>query len=217
MDVPSHAAEPAHRRGPGRYLLIGVVVAIVVAAGVLLVGTVRRSGETTQGAATPADAEPPLSSIRPALPPPTPMATDTAPADGALQSDFATLRSETAGTIGIVALPLGGGAPVVLGDWSSGAAWSTSKVPLSIAALRADPPADTGLVTSAITASDNASAEALWSGLGDPETAAEGHLPRGVTLRSRETAGWSPDVEFWIERPTWRGHRRHGADDLSHP
>lgn len=51
-------------------------------------------------------------------------------------------------------------------------AWSTIKVPLSIAAVR-DGSADMGALTSAITVSDNAAAEQLWEGLGQPEGAAE--------------------------------------------
>jgi len=58
-------------------------------------------------------------------------------------------------------------------------AWSTSKVPLAIAALRAvrdgSSTSDAGSVhsnvTSAITSSDNAAADALWKSLGDPATA----------------------------------------------
>lgn len=51
-------------------------------------------------------------------------------------------------------------------------AWSTIKVPLSIAAVR-DGYADMSALTSAITVSDNAAAEQLWEGLGQPEGAAE--------------------------------------------
>lgn len=51
-------------------------------------------------------------------------------------------------------------------------AWSTIKVPLSIAAVR-DGSADMSALTSAITVSDNAAAEQLWEGLGQPEEAAE--------------------------------------------
>lgn len=50
------------------------------------------------------------------------------------------------------------------GAWTSGAAWSTIKVPLAVAALRA------GLrepVRSSIVHSDNEAAELLWSCLGD--------------------------------------------------
>jgi hypothetical protein len=58
------------------------------------------------------------------------------------------------------------------GSWTSGAAWSTIKVPLSIAALNVDPTAAEPLMQRAITASDNAAADQMWAMLGDPETAA---------------------------------------------
>ncbi|WP_390888025.1 hypothetical protein [Candidatus Mycobacterium wuenschmannii] len=48
--------------------------------------------------------------------------------------------------------------------WSSGVAWSTIKVPLAIAALRAGVSVP---IDAAITHSDNAVAEELWSALGD--------------------------------------------------
>ena len=59
-----------------------------------------------------------------------------------------------------------------LGTWSTGVAWSTIKVPLAIAAMRAG--VDSGdLVVQTITQSDNAAAEELWSRLGDPARAAQ--------------------------------------------
>ena len=74
---------------------------------------------------------------------------------------------------------LTGGSLADGGDFTD-AAWSTSKVPLSIAALRhAGDGGDeaaveqvSGNVRQAITASDNAAADALWDSLGDPATAA---------------------------------------------
>jgi hypothetical protein len=88
--------------------------------------------------------------------------------------DFAELQQRVPATIGVVLAPVGAPqTPVLLGEWSSGPAWSTIKVPLAIAALRAeDPPQVTGPMTNAITQSDNAAADVLWQGLGDPETAA---------------------------------------------
>ena len=66
-----------------------------------------------------------------------------------------------------------GSAPTIVGDWSSGPAWSTIKVPLTIAGLRAmDPPEVTEAMRAAITLSDNAAAESIWQSLGDPPTAA---------------------------------------------
>ncbi len=60
------------------------------------------------------------------------------------------------------------GAPVAAqGNWSIGVAWSTIKVPLAVAALRAGV-AHSDQLVAAITQSDNAAAEELWSQLGDP-------------------------------------------------
>ena len=58
------------------------------------------------------------------------------------------------------------------GTWATGVAWSTIKVPLAIAALRAGS-ASPDLVAKTITQSDNAAAEELWSQLGDPAEAAK--------------------------------------------
>lgn len=59
-----------------------------------------------------------------------------------------------------------------LGTWSSGAAWSTIKVPLAIATARAGS-GSAELVRKTIAQSDNAAAEKLWSQLGDPAAAAK--------------------------------------------
>jgi hypothetical protein len=112
--------------------------------------------------------------------PNTPSAEAPAPAPappsntGSLESDFAELQATLPATIGIALAPLGAPqTPLLMGDWSSGPAWSTIKVPLAIAALRGE---DTQEVTdpmrAAITQSDNAAAEILWQGLGEPEIAA---------------------------------------------
>ncbi|MCV7056612.1 hypothetical protein [Mycolicibacterium gilvum] len=58
------------------------------------------------------------------------------------------------------------------GSWTDGAAWSTIKVPLSIAALRADPEGAEPLMRQAISQSDNSSADQMWALLGDPAAAA---------------------------------------------
>ena len=63
-------------------------------------------------------------------------------------------------------------ASLTVGRWRSGVAWSTSKVPLSVAALRRSRTSTTkARVRRAITVSDNAAAEQLWSSLGSPRTA----------------------------------------------
>jgi hypothetical protein len=92
----------------------------------------------------------------------------------ALIDDFPELQASVKAVIGIVLAPVGGsGIPLSLGNWRSGRAWSTMKVPLVMAALREEqPPHVTEQMTAAITRSDNAAAEAIWVGLGDPVTAA---------------------------------------------
>jgi hypothetical protein len=85
-------------------------------------------------------------------------------------NSFHELSSQLPAQVGI-AIASVGSSPVSLGTWSSGVAWSTSKVPLAIAALRAGV-GNGALVSSTITQSDNAAAEELWSRLGDPTDAA---------------------------------------------
>ncbi|GAB3220248.1 hypothetical protein GCM10027535_17090 [Mycolicibacterium hippocampi] len=75
-----------------------------------------------------------------------------------------------AGEVGIALF--NGQHSTVFGSWTGGAAWSTIKVPLSIAALRADEPEAKPLVQQAISQSDNIAADQLWAMLGDPQTAA---------------------------------------------
>ena len=98
----------------------------------------------------------------------------TARPSAALTADFARLETKLQAVVGIAVSPVGNGqAPIMLGDWQSGPAWSTIKVPLIIAALREEnPPTITDAMTAAITESDNAAAESIWASLGDPVTAA---------------------------------------------
>lgn len=81
-----------------------------------------------------------------------------------LQESFDELSEAVPGTVGI-AIVDANDRPTSLGAWLSGVAWSTVKVPLTIAAARAGIGDDT--IEATITHSDNASAEALWSALGD--------------------------------------------------
>ncbi|CPR11225.1 hypothetical protein BN971_02505 [Mycobacterium bohemicum DSM 44277] len=86
-----------------------------------------------------------------------------------LRASFSRLRADA--PIG-AAIAAPGGATVSLGEWSTGVAWSTIKVPLAIAALRADPARAQGHLAAAIARSDNPASEALWSQLGEPPEAA---------------------------------------------
>ncbi|MEV0245809.1 hypothetical protein AB0H76_04360 [Nocardia sp. NPDC050712] len=90
-----------------------------------------------------------------------------------LAAEFADLQPTLAGRVGLAIMPVGGGKMTVLGDWTTGIAWSTIKVPLAIAALRHDPEGVLSDVEAAITWSDNGAADALWASLGAGEEAAK--------------------------------------------
>jgi len=111
-----------------------------------------------------------VSATAPSIPSPLPTTPPTVPVDD-LSADFV---SSSAGIPAQVSVAVFSGSTVrSFGTWSDGPAWSTIKVPLAIAALRAAPEAAEAFLTAAITRSDNAAAESLWSLLGDPPVAAE--------------------------------------------
>jgi hypothetical protein len=118
-------------------------------------------------------------------------------AAAALTADFARLETKLHAVMGIAVGAVGNRqAPITLGDWKSGPAWSTIKVPLVIAALREEnPPIVTDAMSAAITESDNAAAESIWASLGDPVTAA-----RKVEAVLRQT-GDSTTVQSQKVRP----------------
>lgn len=90
----------------------------------------------------------------------------------AFAAGFAAVQGRLSGPGG-VALVSPGGALLIAGDATSGVAWSTAKVPVAIAALRAGSTgATTASVNAAIRDSDNAAAERLWTGLGGGARAA---------------------------------------------
>ncbi|WP_306362606.1 hypothetical protein [Nocardia sp. CC227C] len=90
---------------------------------------------------------------------------------GSLAWDFNELQGTLQGAVGLAVMAVGSDRQVTLGDWSNGVAWSTIKVPLTLAALRNNP-GYSGAASSAITASDNSAAEMLWQSLGSGDTAA---------------------------------------------
>ncbi|MBS5997821.1 MAG: hypothetical protein KIA11_07835 [Corynebacterium sp.] len=75
------------------------------------------------------------------------------------------------------------------------AAWSTSKVPVLIAANRTGA-ADNQLVSSAITYSDNEAAKAAWAGLGEGTAAAQ--AAQSVIAEAGDTA---TQVQSQVTRP----------------
>jgi hypothetical protein len=82
-----------------------------------------------------------------------------------VNKSFNELSQTLPGKVG-VAIASAGTDVVSLGEWSDGVAWSTIKVPLAVAALRAGV-AHSDQLVAAITRSDNAAAEIIWSQLGD--------------------------------------------------
>lgn len=172
------ARSEGDRRKAPHPLILGTIVAAVV---ILVIGGVvvgRHLAESTESVPNPM---PTTSTV---LANPVSSAatrTNDSGAGPAAPNPSATLSRELQnlldgleGSTGIVLAPIGGRSdPVVAGEWAKGPAWSTSKIPLAIAALRAlDPPEVNGQMRAAITESDNAAAEALWEGLGDPTSAA---------------------------------------------
>lgn len=91
----------------------------------------------------------------------------------AAHASFDALARSLSGEVGIAVSPVGTGQPVErLGSLQSAIAWSTSKVPVAMAAIDAGVGSSQDL-RAAITASDNAAATNLWNALGGGTTAAE--------------------------------------------
>ncbi|OBI54484.1 serine hydrolase [Mycobacterium sp. E787] len=103
-----------------------------------------------------------------------------------VESSFGELAATVPATIGIAVARPGLAEVISLGRWQSGVAWSTIKVPLAVAALRADRAGARDLVVKAITESDNHASEQLWSRLGDPAEAAR--LVQAVVNECGDTA-----------------------------
>lgn len=149
-------------------LLVLVGLAIGIVGGGFVIGSNLGSAPTSSESSAP---------VQPTTAPPAPATpTQAAPVDsGPFAAEFASLAAELNAEVGIVVRPVGAGpAPVTAGAWTTGPAWSTIKVPLAIAGLRAsDPPVVTDAMRAAITQSDNDAAEAIWASLGDPAMAAQ--------------------------------------------
>ncbi|OBJ86915.1 hypothetical protein A5640_08825 [Mycobacterium asiaticum] len=92
------------------------------------------------------------------------------PVSKGLTANFDELAATIPARVGVAVAE--GTAVRPFGEWSIGVAWSTIKVPLAIAALRADASAAEPLVIRAIRESDNPASEQLWSLLGEPTEAA---------------------------------------------
>jgi len=148
-------------------VLILTFVLGVAAAGGVFVGWHLNSSSPSR--------EPTPPTVQPATPSSTtPASAPTPSAQTALAADFAQLQQRLQARIGVAIAPAGNGnSPWIFGDWQSGPAWSTIKVPLAIAALREEGSSQvTDAMRAAITESDNAAAESIWASLGTPVIAA---------------------------------------------
>lgn len=83
----------------------------------------------------------------------------------ALRASFDEFSGKVPATVGIAVAAAD--EVYSLGSWATGVAWSTIKVPLAIAALRNAREGAEDLAVKAITESDNAASEELWSQLGE--------------------------------------------------
>ena len=92
---------------------------------------------------------------------------------GSLAADFTALRPSLDGRAGMAIMAVGGQRIAQMGDWTTGPAWSTMKVPLTLAVLRTNGNTGTYQMSAAITESDNSAADALWQSLGAPDAAAQ--------------------------------------------
>jgi hypothetical protein len=168
-----HQPPPARRRRVWWIAGIAVLATVLVAAAVIIETHVGRAGAPQPGAAPGPSTSGSAAATSAAAPGPTTIAAAD-PAAATLQSDFAQFEPTLHANAGIAVGAVGStNPPISLGDWTSGPAWSTIKIPLALAGLRQD---DSHTVTdpmkAAITESDNAAAEAIWATLGGPVDAA---------------------------------------------
>lgn len=203
------------------------------ALAVVAVATLTAAGcaaPSTSGAAAPTVTTTETSSTPP-QPAPTSSTTPPPGPTDALRADFDTLSAEIAAEVGVAIVA--GPTVATFGSWTSGVAWSTIKVPLAIAALRAAPEQAPAFVPAAISRSDNAAAERLWSLLGDPDQAAravqeilrEGGDETTVVQAERVRAGYTAfgqtdwpmaaQARFAWRLPCVRGHDPVVADMLT--
>jgi hypothetical protein len=117
------------------------------------------------------------------------------------RASFRGLEQELGGSSGVAVSAVGFNQRLeVAGSFENDVAWSTIKVPIALAIetqAQGHPAAsDESLLRSAITASDNVAAEALWSRLGDPSTAAA-----AVQQMLVRTGDASTQVESRVLRP----------------
>uniref|UniRef100_UPI003D8C28F5 hypothetical protein n=1 Tax=Gordonia sp. B7-2 TaxID=3420932 RepID=UPI003D8C28F5 len=119
------------------------------------------------------------------LAPPVPVEKKLSKGFGGLRK---SMRKTMPGQIGIAVVPVGSDKAISLGPLKTGRAWSTLKVPVSLAAQRQNGTAVAAMENKAITFSDNDAAGKLWGSLGGGVAsvkAVTGILREGHDLRTR--------------------------------
>jgi hypothetical protein len=129
-------------------------------------------------------------------------------------SSFASLEQSLSASIGLVVAPLGSGSPRQFGRFQSGHAWSSIKVPILVSVMREGSLSaeDQSLARSALTASDNEAAAALFQQL----ESAHGGLS-GASLAVDETlaAGGDPSTTLATAPPPPGAVSTYGQTDWS--
>ena len=144
-------------------------------------------GETTSAAPAASSAAPAASSAP---------ASSSEPSAAAPAGDVQAVLDRIVAEHGDVGIAVSDGTTTIeAGRTAPEAAWSTSKVPVLIAANRTGA-ADNQLVSSAITYSDNEAAKAAWAGLGEGTAAAQ--AAQSVIAEAGDTA---TQVQSQVTRP----------------
>lgn len=177
-----HASAPRNTR---HWAIAGSLLAslLIIVAGAAAVIAFKG------GDAEPAAASPPSTTQAS----PVPVSTEPlppAPSNGLQESFAALVRDQLSGdVVGLMVAPVGGAATTVAEWTGENTAWSTIKVPLSIAALREGLQVDDD-IKAALTVSDNDAAERIWAALGSGQTAAD--KVQDVLLQAGDTTKVQP-------------------------
>ncbi|MFW0796251.1 hypothetical protein AAFP30_20730 [Gordonia sp. CPCC 205515] len=126
--------------------------------------------------------------------------TPPVPPSKKLAGDFAvlqkSLRRSLPGQVGVAVVPVNSDRAISLGSLRTGRAWSTLKVPVSLAAQRKYGPAVAERENKALTLSDNDAAGALWGSLGGGRVSVD-----AVTKVLREGHDTRTHVSSEADRP----------------
>lgn len=148
------------------------VAAVAVTASCSTGSALRDGSGASVTSATPASSATPVATFPSPQPPQRTTSQTRTAAAGSLAGQFTSWSAGLAGTVAVSVAAVGGDSTVTVAPAQRGeVAWSTIKVPVALAVVRAGA-SHSADVTAALTESDNAAAEALWASLGPPATAA---------------------------------------------